>query len=480
MSPESDAGAFLGVDLGTSGLKLSLVGSDGVILTESEEPYDVREPASGHAETDPAEWTAALHRALKMLSAPRSGSRTAIHVAAIGVTGQMHGVVLADPTGQPVRPALLWPDQRAAEVLPQWRDLPTDARARLSNPLVAGMAGPLLSWLSVHEAASLEMTALVTAPKDWLRGQLTGDKAGERSDASATLLWDVATDDWSTEALSLAGISREQLPSLVASDTVVGTSNLASSHVESQVAVPVVAGAADTAAALVALKATQPTDSWSDSLVVNAGTGIQIMRPDAEARMRTDPITHLYADADGGWYEMLAIQNGGIALSWVQRALGVTWTELVALAKQAPAGSKGALFMPFLTGERGAVAASDATAGWSSLTASTSRPDLARSAFEAFAYTIRRGIDIIGGLDRSVLLSGGGARDPWVRQLVTDVLQQPVTYLQMRSASALGAALLAARGIGVRLTVPATIVDQIPSLQSSKLDAAYDRWVLHL
>ena len=460
---------YLGIDLGTSGLKLSLVDQAGQIRAEAEEPYEVHAPAPGHAETDPADWLTALHRAGKRLSGSAAGP-----VAAIGVTGQMHGVVLSDRDGEPLRPALLWPDQRAAEIMHRWTDLPADARSRLGNPLVPGMAGPLLTWLHEYEAASLDAAALVTSPKDWLRGRLTGDTTTDRSDASATLLWDVVADDWATDALSLTGISRDQLPAVASSHAVVGTSDLFDEH---KAPAPVVAGAADTAAALVALQATQPPDTWSRSLVINAGTGIQIVRPQAPAEARTDPITHLYADADGGWYEMLAVQNGGMALSWVQGVLDVTWDQFLSLAKASPAGAGGAVFVPFLTGERGGLAPSNSTARWSSLTPSTGRAQLARSAFEAFAFTIRRGTDMLGGHQGPVLLSGGGAREPWIRQLIADVLDIPVSYLHLRSASAVGAAVLAARGVGMRLPVPATVVEVKPSDRDrQRLDQAYDLW----
>ena len=137
---------------------------------------------------------------------PRGGRLTRLRrrapgLQAIGVTGQMHGVVLAREDGRPTRPAVLWPDQRAASVLPRWLELPREARARLANPLFAGMAGPMLTWLRQNEPADLDAAGLVRSPKDWLRAQLTGDRVTERSDASATLLWDVTTDDWSTAAI---------------------------------------------------------------------------------------------------------------------------------------------------------------------------------------------------------------------------------------------------------------------------------------
>ena len=457
--------SYLGIDLGTSGLKLTLVGADGGVLDEAEEPYDVSVPHPGYAETEPAEWLAAFRRALDRL--PANG----VPPSAAGVTGQMHGVVLAGSDGQPVRPAVLWPDQRAADVVPQWQALPVDARARLSNPIVAGMSGPVLSWLSAHERESLDAATLVTFPKDWLRGQLTGDRAAERSDASASLLWDVVADDWSAEALGLAGVATDRLPEVVPSHDVVGEAQLLGAPV------PVVAGAADAASALLALKTTQPEQLWAESLAINVGTGIQLLRPETTARAREETPTHLYADADGGWYEMLAIQNGGIALSWVQKVLSLSWDAFVTSAKAAPAGSRGALFLPFLSGERGSIAPAEPNAGWSSLSTAVGPAELARSAFETLAFTIRLGVEMLGGAPEQVLLSGGGARDPWVRQLIADVLQQPVRYVQLRSASSVGAAVLAARGVGVSLPVPATVVEVTPaSHDAAALTDAFHRW----
>lgn len=388
----------------------------------------------------------------------------------------MHGLVLTDRHGAPVRPAMLWPDQRASVVLPQWHALPAGVRSRLSNPLVAGMSGPMLNWLHEYEPASLQEAALVTSPKDWLRGQLTGDVLGERSDASATLLWDVLADAWLPESLDLAGIASQLLPTLVPSDAVVGPAHRPVDGDMPWNGVPVVAGAGDTAAALTALKAAECADSWDAALVVNLGTGIQLLRPEAHAHARTDPHSHLYADADAGWYEMLAIQNGGLALSWVQEMLGVSWRGFLELA-QAGAEPSEALFVPFLTGERGAIASTTPTAGWQHLTSSTGRPELARSAFDALAFTVRHGIELLGESRGQLLLSGGGAREPWVRQLIADVLQQPVHYVSLRSASAVGAAVLAARGVGVRLPVPTELVEVQPTRAAKKLDLAYTRWL---
>ena len=202
--------SFLGIDLGTSGLKLTLVAEDGLVLAESEASYDVqRRSRASRRPTRTSGWRPSGARRPARLHAGHG-------LQAIGVTGQMHGLVLAREDGRPTRPAVLWPDQRAASVLPSWLELPGETRARLANPVFAGMAGPMLTWLRQNEPADLDAAALVRSPKDWLRAQLTGDRVTERSDASATLLWDVTTDDWSTAATAAAGVRGDQLPEVVA------------------------------------------------------------------------------------------------------------------------------------------------------------------------------------------------------------------------------------------------------------------------
>ena len=487
--------AYLGIDLGTSGLKLTLVDEAGSVVAEAEAAYDVHASQPGHAETEPSEWEAALRGASRVLSQRLDTLDAGISLRAIGVTGQMHGVVLVDAAGEPVRPAILWPDQRAVTCLETWAGLGVDARSRLGNPIVAGMAGPVLSWLHEFEPESMAATALVRSPKDWVRSLLTGDRVTERTDASATLLWDTVADDWSTEALKLSAVSRGQLPLMVGSDEVVGRASLQEDAGFSRWAgtegVPVVAGGADIACALTALKQAQPDAQWRDALIVNVGTGIQILRPDV-ARPSPRPAathlaathlavphlaaTHLYGDPDRGWYQMVAIQNGGFALSWVQQLLGLTWDDFVAAAASAPPGSAGAAFVPFLTGERGLVASPGSTAGWSGLTPSVGRAELARSAFEGFAFTVRRGMEAFHDHQGPVVLCGGGVREPWVRQLLADVLGRTLTYVPLRSASAVGAAVLAARGVGAHLPVVADVVDVEPSGLPMPQEA-YTRWL---
>lgn len=492
MSTPAGGPSYLGIDLGTSGLKLALVGTDGSVVAEAEESYAVQSPRPGWAETDPLDWEAALERALNRLAPTRA---LPVEPTAVGFSGQMHGVVLSSDAGEPLRPALLWPDQRAATVMGRWQALAPQVRGSLANPLVPGMAGPLLTWLAEHEPAVLD-AAVVASPKDWLRRRLLGglgsdllsdsvsgaggDRVGDRSDASATLMWDLVADDWSDPAVSLAGIARERLPVMAASSSIVGETSVLAKRGLATGEVPVVTGAGDTAAALIGLASSGAVPAGS--VVVNAGTGIQILRTGVHPNSRVGPLTHLYCDASGGWYEMLAIQNGGYALTWAQRQLSASWDSAVALASAVPPGSRGAMFLPFLTGERGGVAPASASAGWRSLTTSTERPEMLRAAFEAYAFTVRRGLEVLGSPAGPLVLSGGGGRGPWLRQLLADVLGRPVSYVALRSASAVGAAALAARGVNVELDVPATIVRTNPSGPAVQdgLDEAYVRWAHEL
>lgn len=476
--------AYLGVDLGTSGLKLALIGADGEPLAEAEAGYDVLRPRPDWAETDPGRWIEALGTAVDAIA----GRLRTVRLRGVGVTGQMHGAVACDVAGEPVRPAVLWPDRRAEAHLDRWRELPPEVRNRLANPLVPGMTGPILAWLVEHEPAILARVHRVLLPKDFLRRVLSGaagtgrggpdDQTGvtDRTDASATLLWDVVGDDWSTAAVAGAGVPEHWLPPVVPPEEVVGSSRwLADRLGRPDLAVPVVAGAGDTPAALLAVS---QADVDPGATQLNLGTGAQLLRRVVEPYPVAEPTTHLYAAADGGWYAMAAVQNAGLAVDWAARTLGMTWPELLAAAEATPAGAGGVSFLPFLTGERGGLAGPTSRAGWLGLRASTGRAELARAAVEAMVFVVRRAADLLGPLDGTVRLTGGGGRSSLVRRLIADLLGVPVRRIEVRSASAAGAALLAARATGTTLPLAGagTPTDTEPRPDPA-LAEAYRRWL---
>ncbi|MFD2090492.1 FGGY family carbohydrate kinase [Blastococcus deserti] len=425
---------LLGADLGTSGLKLVALDPGGSVVAEAERRYALDRSAPGRAEIDVATWRSALDDALAALAPDLRGAR----VAALGFSGQMHGAVLVDEDGRALRPALLWPDQRATGELARWRALPDPDRAALANPLVPGMTGPMLAWLARHEPDVVVRAATVLLPKDALRATLLrGSTATDRSDASATLLWDVVADDWSAAAATAAGVPAELLPAVRPSHVVAGTAQLPLGEV------PVVVGGADTPLALVA--------AGGPDTQINLGTGVQLLRPLVDPQPVLEPVVHTYADTAGGWYAMAALQNGGSAWEWVCGVLGLSWAEFLRAAESAPAGAGGVVFRPFLTGERGGIAGPDDRGSWTGLHPGATRADLARSAVEGVASAVAGAAALLGGLSGSepVVLSGGGARAAVVQQALADALGSPVRHLRMRSASAIGAAVLAGRGVGL-------------------------------
>ncbi|MGY5882831.1 FGGY family carbohydrate kinase [Modestobacter lacusdianchii] len=428
----------LGADLGTSGLKLAALDPDGAPVAEVEAAYPVDRPQPGWAEAEVAGWRRALDDALLALSG-QLGGRT---VAALGLSGQMHGAVLVDEAGTALAPALLWPDQRAVSELDRWRELPEADRAALANPLTPGMTGPMLAWLARHRPDLVHRAAAVLLPKDAVRATLVPGAAPavtDRSDATATLLWDVPGERWSPAAVAAAGVDAALLPAVLPGHEVVGTARLPVGKV------PVVVGGADTPLALLAA-------GTRAGVQVNLGSGAQVIRPGVTPRPVLDPVVHCYADAGEGWYAMAALQNAGTAWSWVQSVLGLDWTTFVGSLAASPPGAGGVVFRPFLTGERGGVAGPQDRGGWTGLSSDTTRADLARAALEGVACAVAAGLDLLEPPgEELVVLTGGGARDAGVQQLLADVLGRPVQHVQVRSASAAGAAGLAARGVGEHL-----------------------------
>lgn len=457
------ADVLLGADLGTSGLKLVALDPAGAVLAEAERAYGYDRPGPGWAEIDVRTWRAAFDDALACVVPRLGGAR----VRGLGISGQMHGAVLVDGDGAALRPALLWPDKRAAGELTRWRELGAEHRAALANPLVAGMTGPLLAWLARHEPATVAAAAAVLLPKDALRATLlpgTGPAVTDRSDASATLLWDVGTDDWSAAAVGAAGIDARLLPAVRPSEEVVGIAGLPLGDV------PVVVGGADTPAAMLAA-------GTASGVQINLGTGAQLLRPGRPPAPTADPDVHSYADVTGGWYAMAALRNGGSAWTWVCGVLGMSWDELVAAAASVPAGAGGVVFRPFLTGERGGVAGPDDRGGWTGVHAATTRADLARAAVEGVVFAVRAASELLADSGQEpVLLTGGATRSGVVVQLFADVLDRPVRALRLRSASAVGAAMLAGRGVGLDVAPQRSAGPLVEPAPAPGLAAALARW----
>ena len=434
--------SVLGIDLGTSSVKVVALGADGRPLAEATAGYDVTAPDAGQAESDPGAWwsatVAAVHECLSHVGpAP----------AAIGLCGQMHGVVLTGDGGRALRPAILWPDSRAVAEVAVYRRLPAGQLRRLMNPLVPGMAGPILLWLATHEPGHYRNAAWALQPKDWLRMQLTGIAAGDPSDASATLLYDVPADRWHIELVEALGLEKGLLPPLLRSAGQAGVlTRSAAGELGLAAGTPVATGAGDTAAGILG------TSLTPGQVQMSIGSGIQIVTLRDAAIAADEPVTHLYRTAeDHSWYALAAILSGGIALDWVRRLLGADWPELYASVTR-PGRLEDPLFLPHLAGERTPYLDPGLRGAWVGLGLGHDRTTLLRSALEGVAFAAAEALEALdsagNGVKTTVRLSGRGSTAAAWRQLLADVLGRPVVASASTNASGNGAALLAARLLG--------------------------------
>ena len=334
---------LLGLDLGTSSVKALLMEENGDAVGEGSAPYEVRAPQPGWAESSPGEWWDAVLEATGAAVGGRGAG-----VTALGISGQMHGVVLADEGGSPLRPAVLWADARSDAELAAYRDLDEDLSAGSPTHPPSGCPARASCGCATTSQAPIRLRG-GPCTKDWLRTRLTGEVAAEPSDASATLLYDLPADGWSHATLDHLGLRAEMLAPLVSPAEVAGKITAeAAEELGLPRGLPVAAGAADTAAAMLGVGLLRPGPAQ-----LTIGTGGQIVTskvsPDVDPHLRT----HRYRGVlPGLWYSMAAIQNAGLALEWVRKMLGVSWSEVYDEAFDVPPGSGGVTFLPYLSGKR--------------------------------------------------------------------------------------------------------------------------------
>ncbi len=448
----------LGIDVGTGSTKAGLVDLEGGLLAVGRAANVVTEPRPGWSESDPRCWLEAARSAVGAALAERPDAS----VVAIGLSGQMHGVVLCDSALEPIRPAVLWSDRRSQPLLAPLRARFDERElGRLANPIVAGMAGPTVAALRRIEPGTFDRVVWALQVKDWLRGCLTGAAATDPSDASATLLWDMTEDDWSPAACEVFEVERSWLPPVARSAALGGSlTSPAATRFGLTAGLPVAVGAADTAAALLG------AGIAPGQTQVSTGTGGQIATlvgglPDGGPRIDPTHRTHLFRAATGGlWYAMAAMQNVGIAVDWALGLLEVDLEEAAAAVARTEPGSSGVTFLPYLTGERTPHLDAELTGGWNGLRSGTDRADLIRSVFEGVAFALRDGLDALteaGHLVDRALVAGGGSTAPWWRQMLADVLGIPLVPHDASDASVRGAGLLALTCLGVTVDPAAAV-----------------------
>ena len=448
---------WLGVDIGTGGSRALVVSAEGRIVAGVTVAHDeilMQQPM--WAEQQPENWWSAASLAIQgaLKQAGVSGS----DIKGVGLSGQMHGLTMLDKDDQVIRPALIWCDQRSQNQVDWIND--TVGRERVvectANPVLTGFTLPKLLWVRDNEPAQFDRLRKMLLPKDYVRFRLTGDYATEVSDASGTSLFNVVERRWSIELASALGLDASILPKVYESPDVTGhISELAAHATGLQAGTPVVGGGGDQAASAVGNGVVEPgfvSCTLGTSGVVFAH--LEKVAYDPSGRV------HTFCHAvPGKWHVMGVTQGAGLSLQWFRRELapGVEYDALMAEAAESPAGAQGLYWLPYLMGERTPHLDAAARGGWMGLTARHKRADLIRSLVEGVCYSQRDCLDIIEELGvpvKSVRASGGGAKSPFWRQLLADVLGKRVVTLETQEGSAFGAALLAMTGTGAFASVP--------------------------
>jgi xylulokinase len=341
---------FLGIDLGTSEVKLVLLDDSHRIHASVGEALSVQRPHPLWSEQHPADWWAATCRAAQRLRTEQPAAWR--QVRGIGLSGQMHGAVLLDRQGDVLRPAILWNDGRSGAQCAQLEAAVPRLHAITANLAMPGFTAPKLLWVREHEPALFDRTAKVLLPKDWLRWQLTGQFFSEMSDASGTLWLDVARRDWCDEVLAATGLDRSHMPALVEGSQVGGT--LAPQVAQDwglQAGIPVAGGGGDNAASAVGIGATRPGEGF-----VSLGTsGVIFLAGDA---LRPNPAhaVHAFCHAlPARWHQMSVMLSAAACLAWVKKLLGAaSEAELMARAAALTPQqrARAPIFLPYLSGER--------------------------------------------------------------------------------------------------------------------------------
>jgi xylulokinase len=419
----------IGVDVGTSSVKAVAIDERGRVVGSAERPYPLSMPQPGWSEQNPDDWWTATEGVLDELDGDTA--------AGIGLSGQMHGLVVLGSDQRPLRPAILWNDGRSQPQATRIeQELGLDRLVALSgNRALAGFTAPKLAWLADNEPAVHEQIETVLLPKDYVRLRLTGELATDVSDASGTLLLDVARRSWSSELAEAFEVDPGWLPAAHESPETTG---------ETGAGVPVAAGAGDQAAGALGVDAT--AEDRPASLVLGTSGVIFAARdaftPDPQGRLHA--FCHALPET---WHVMGVILAAAGALSWLAAAVdgGDEIPRLLDEAAEWEPGVEGLTFAPYLSGERTPHADSDVRGAFVGLGLRHNRGALVRAVLEGVGYALRDGLDLIaesGQAPASARVTGGGARSELWLRILAGILDLPLQRTSSEAGAAVGAAML--------------------------------------
>ena len=449
---------YIGIDLGTSGVKAILLDEQGTVLASQTEKLTVSRPHPLWSEQDPEQWWQATDRAMKGLGQQHSLQG----VKALGIAGQMHGATLLDKQQRVLRPAILWNDGRCAQECELLEAQVKTSRQITGNLMMPGFTAPKLLWVQRHEPEIFRQVDKVLLPKDYLRLRMTGDFASDMSDAAGTMWMDVAKRDWSDEMLAACHLSRDNMPALYEGCDITGHLLPAVASAWNMPAVPVVAGGGDNAAGAVGVGMAD-----AGQAMLSLGTSGVYFAVSEGFLSKPESAVHSFCHAlPGRWHLMSVMLSAASCLDWAARLTGLTTVPaLISVAESADNQADPIWFLPYLSGERTPHNNPQAKGVFFGLTHQHGPAELARAVLEGVGYALADGMDVVhacGVTPKSITLIGGGARSSWWRQMLADISGLQLDY---RTGGDVGPALGAARLAQIAVNPDKPLSDLLPQLQ---------------
>ncbi|MBE1299284.1 MAG: xylulokinase [Alteromonadaceae bacterium] len=447
---------YLGIDLGTSGLKAILMSGTGDISHSVTEPLSVSRPKTLWSEQNPEDWWLALDSAMRSL-----GEQTDLtQIQAIGLSGQMHGATLLDADGQILRPAILWNDGRCASQCEQIEREVPKAREITGNIVMPGFTAPKLLWVKQNEPECFDKIAKVLLPKDYLRYRLSGDFAADMSDAAGTAWLNVETRTWDDALLNACGLTEAQMPTLFEGCQVTGMLSEELAESWGMKGVPIVAGAGDNAAGAIGVGLVE-----SGQAMLSLGTsGVYFAVSDGFSS-NPDSAVHSFCHAlPNKWHLMSVVLSAANCLQWFADSIAKQpLTELLQQLEQTDIDEASTpYFLPYLSGERTPHNNPNAQGVFFGMTHETTNLHLLHAVMEGVSFAFKDGATALhqaAGVPNSITLIGGGSRSSYWRQLLSDVLDLP---LECREGGEVGPALGAARLAMLSQKTELTLLDVCP------------------
>ncbi|MCE0495714.1 xylulokinase [Vibrio salinus] len=434
---------FIGIDLGTSGVKTILMSETGDILASTTTEISVSRPHPLWSEQAPDDWWAATLTSLKALSEQHHLNQ----VKAIGLSGQMHGVTLLDSQHQVIRPAILWNDGRCEAECHELEKLVPESRDITGNLMMPGFSAPKLKWLAKNEPECFSRIDKVLLPKDYLRYLLTGEFATDLSDAAGTMWLDVKARDWSDELLNACELSRSHMPALYEGNEITGTLKPMLAKQFGMDEVPVVAGGGDNAAGAIGVGIIKPGQA-----MISLGTSGVYFSVSKQFISNPDSALHSFCHAlPGTWHTMSVILSAASCLNWVAELTGYDTVSSMMDDVERNAPETNVIFLPYLSGERTPHNNPNAKGVFFGMTHDTSKLTLAQAVLEGVGFALADGLDALhetGEKPDQITLIGGGAKSSYWRQLLTNIFNLDLVYRRGGDVGpALGAARLAQLGV---------------------------------